>query len=126
MSQLANLKKAKDLVLQEIRRVGGPKLVAAAFKEFFAANPDNAMVTWEQYTPGFDDSNYCVFTVGCFRGFYAGTGNTGLDPDDSNFKALREFEEAVSDDELFKEALGSEVEVTVTPKELTIKNYSGY
>lgn len=84
-------------------------------KEFFKKFPEARTVSWNQYTPYFNDGDECVFSVneysvtvnGCLR-------DNDYQDDDSD--AANAFRTLLSDagDDVLRAAYGDHVEITLT------------
>jgi len=48
---------------KDLLKVQGKKAVGTMFESFFQAHPDVIGVTWDQYTPYFNDGDACTFSV---------------------------------------------------------------
>lgn len=110
--------------LDEARQTSGKEMVLKAFTAAFEAAPDLLAIRWRQYTPYFNDGNPCYFRTGepYFRfatmpedsGDYEdGFGNPEQGtPEDLQANAA--WAHLNIPDELYEEAFGDHVKVTVS------------
>ncbi len=138
---IEQLKKVAEDVVESKRKLAafaqeqGKEVIASAFLGLFEKYPELGVVTWDQYTPYFNDGEECVFSVhdpclipaadldedkweyqfynGKLRGPKADTIPTAaLDAFDELWGALPE--------EILKEVFGDHVTITVTKGEVAV------
>jgi len=88
--ELTALKEAYDTKLSE----EGEDAVKELFKELFDKHPQLVSVTWQQYTPYFNDGDPCYFRVGEFE---------------TNFDTDEDDEEEDDEEEVVEEEAAEEV-----------------
>lgn len=143
MQTLKELAKQTEELKKEITKKAtaeGKKEIKAHLDGLFKANPTVKGIRWKQYTPYFNDGDPCEFRV---HEVYTSFGEeTGGDYDDGylstysfrdkpELKALhdsiREFEKTIQSQgmsDIMETVFGDHVQVTVTPDDVVVEEYS--
>lgn len=119
----------------------GKEAVQEEFADFFKQYPQVEAVRWQQYVPGFNDGDPCTFSVRESSVLFSadtqpealadGEFHEGYDFEDDHPKineALGEIDSLLhSNSDLLQTMFGTNVEITITPKEITVDDYDcGY
>lgn len=133
-------KKTEDLKKEVTKEAtkAGKKEIKAHLDEIFKANPDIKGIRWKQYTPYFNDGDPCEFSV--HEALVSFGEETGGDYDDGyvgtyelkerkhkSLKDIREFSDLIQSEgmsSVMETVFGDHVQVTVTPEDVEVEEYS--
>ncbi len=136
--------KAKMSALKKEMRAMGKDAIVSEVKTFLEAHPTITAIAWAQYAPGFNDGDPCIFhvrdfnyttnpdTKEMFSNFSTyGEGDakdefTAYGEDEALTKAVRDLESAISDDDIFEHAFGSDGKVMITRDGTVSTGYVGH
>lgn len=120
--EFSNFKNKVEELRMELQKTG-EKFLIQNFADLFTRYPNLEKISWQQYTPYFNDGEECVF-----RSYhkYAEIEGEGLDYDKPERKEIEEeLKKFMSqfDDELLKNLFGDHVQLTVTKEGITVEEY---
>lgn len=116
LNQYFDLEKQKEALKKQLAKAG-EKFFAEKFKEIFTKYPKLEEVSWNAFTPYFNDGEPCVFSS---NHEYAEIAYSGDDKEAK--KVEKEIVKFLSqfNDELMLALLGDEVTITINKKGITI------
>lgn len=95
------------------------------FQELFSKYPEMETITWNQYTPYFQDGDECIFSANVSDALVNGKDRYDVRGDAKAMARLQDVTNflALFDDEDYKGMFDDHVEITVTREKILVEEY---